>query len=240
MQNARMERPLSLAVVMLLAGGVLAAGAGSAQRPPSALVGIDVSHHSGAIDWQAVAAEGPAFVYLKASEGIDDADPSFAGHWRQLGALGLPRGAYHFFVTEDDPEQQARFFLSVARPAAGDLPPVVDVETLGRDTVRPVAPALRRFLELVEHETGKTPIIYTGARFWNAHFDASFARFPLWVAEYGVDEPTLPAGWAEWLLWQFQGDATIPGVEKGADRSRLRDGVSIRSLMLHSAPAPVP
>ena len=226
-ENTRMRLPTVLLLV-----GALVPGLGDAQQSLTDPVGIDVSHHSGAIDWKTVAAQKPAFVYLKATEGIDAADPSFAEHWRQLGVLGVPRGAYHFYVTEDDAEQQARFFLSVARPAAGDLPPVVDVETLGHATTGALAPGLRRYLELVERETGRTPVIYTGPRFWNAHFDDSFARYPLWVAEYGVAEPTLPTGWTEWLFWQFQGDAAIPGVEKTADRSRLRGGVPLQSLLL--------
>ena len=178
-----------------------------------------------------------AFVYLKATEGVDAADPSFAEHWQKLGTLGIPRGAYHFYVTEDDPEQQARFFLSVASTTAADLPPVVDVETLGHDTTGPLAPGLRRYLDVIERETGRTPVIYTGSRFWNANFDGTFARYPLWVAEYGVTEPTLPSGWTEWLLWQFQGDAPVPGVEKSADRSRLRGGVPVQSLRTPKASA---
>jgi lysozyme len=231
-ENARMKLPTVLILVVTLAAGAHVPGAGEAQQALPVPVGIDVSHHSGAIDWKTVAAQGPAFVYLKATEGIDDADPSFAEHWRQLGELGIPRGAYHFYVTEDDPEQQARFFLSVARPGKGDLPPVVDVETLGHGTTGPLAPGLRRYLELIERETGRIPVIYTGPRFWDTHFDASFARYQLWVAEYGVAEPTLPAGWTEWLFWQFQGDAAIPGVEKTADRSRLRGSVPLQSLLL--------
>lgn len=235
---AARKRPSTvLTLVVALAGGAVASILEGAQPVPTDPVGIDVSHHSGAIDWKAVAAQEPAFVYLKATEGIDAADPSFAEHWRQLGELGIPRGAYHFYVTEDDPERQARFFLSVARPAPGDLPPVVDVETLGHGTTGSLAPALRRFLDLVERETGRMPVIYTGHRFWNSHFDDSFARYHLWVAEYGVAEPTLPAGWTEWLFWQFQGDASIPGVEKTADRSRLRRGVPLQSLVVAPEPA---
>ena len=237
--NTRMKLRIAVTLIVALVGGASFLPPAGAQSASPPRVGIDVSHHSGAIDWQTVAGHGPAFVYLKATEGIDDADPSFAGHWSQVAALGIPRGAYHFYVTEDDPEQQARFFLSVAHPAAGDLPPVVDVETLGHDTSGPLAPGLRRFLEVVERVSGLTPVIYTGSRFWNSHFDSSFARYPLWVAEYGVAAPTLPSGWSEWLFWQFEGDAAIPGVERGADRSRVRDE-AILDVLLHGRKAAPP
>lgn len=237
--QARGVTPL-LILLVAFSGGGLASGPEVAQPVRTDPVGIDVSHHSGAIDWKAVAAQEPAFVYLKATEGIDAADPTFVEHWRQLGALGIPRGAYHFYVTEDDPEQQARFFLSVAGLAKGDLPPVVDVETLGRDTTGSLVAGLRRFLDRVERETGRMPVIYTGSRFWNSHFDGSFSRYPLWVAEYGVSEPAMPEGWSEWLFWQFQGDAAIPGIEKTADRSRLRRDVPLESLLGIPGSAPAP
>lgn len=64
------------------------------------------------------------------------------------------RGAYHFFVPADDPESQARWFLSQIALEPGDLHPVVDIETLGADPPHDLAGRLRRFLELVEADTG--------------------------------------------------------------------------------------
>lgn len=194
--------------------------------------GIDVSHHSGAVDWAAVAADGYVFAYLKATEGVDNADPTFAEHWQALADHPIYRGAYHFYVTEDDPEEQARFFLSHVDHRPGDLAPVVDIELIGHGTVGDLAPPLRRFLQVVEEAVGVPPIIYTSPNFWNAHLDASFARYPLWIAEYGVDQPLVPAGWDAWTLWQFDGDAMLPGVEKGADRSRVHPRVDLRSLRI--------
>jgi len=129
MRPTRRSAGFALLLLAVAGPGALRPATGAA---PEA-VGIDVSHHSGAIDWTRVAAQRFAFVYLKASEGVDAADPAFAEHWKSAAAADLPRGAYHFFVTEDDPDEQARFFLSRLELAPGDLPPVVDVETLGHD-----------------------------------------------------------------------------------------------------------
>lgn len=194
------------------------------------VLGIDVSHHSGEIDWEAVAQHKYAFVYVKATEGVDAADPRFEEHWWRLKELGIPRGAYHFYVTEDDPEEQANFFLSRFQLEPGDLAPVVDIELLGAGTHGDLSQRLRRFLEIVEERTGETPIIYTNARFWNAHLESTFGSYPLWVAEYGVDEPTLPQGWETWHLWQFEGDVQVPGVEKGADQSRIHPDLTLDHL----------
>lgn len=216
----------------------LAGAPAPAAEPAGGATAIDVSHHSGEVDWQEVAEQRVGLVYLKATEGVDDADPMFEEHWRALGELGIARGAYHFFVTEDDPEEQARFFLSRLELAAGDLPPVVDIELIGHGTTGDVKTALRRFLEIVETELGVTPVIYTSPNFWNAHFDASFGRYPLWIAEYGVDQPTLPAGWSSWLMWQYEENAAVPGIENGADRSRLHPEANIAVLTLPTTSAP--
>jgi lysozyme len=218
---------------------VLATAAGGIARaaePATPATAIDVSHHSGEVDWQRVVEQGVGLVYLKATEGVDGADPMFEDHWRTLGELGVTRGAYHFFVTEDDPEEQARFFLSRLELAPGDLPPVVDVELIGRGTTGDLKVSLRRVLEIVEAELGVIPVIYTSPNFWNAHFDASFGRFPLWIAEYGVDQPTLPAGWTSWLMWQYEENAAVPGIEKGADRSRLHPDADVAKLTAQASP----
>ena len=216
----------------LLAGALLAGSAAGAAEPAAPVLGIDVSHYSGAVDWEAVRAAGYAFAYVKATEGVDSADPAFAGHWDRLAASGLHRGAYHFYVTEDDPEEQARFFLSVVEHGPGDLPPAVDVEVLGHDTAPGLAGRIRAFLEIVERATGVRPIIYTGPSFWAADVGEGFGEYPLWLAEYGTDTPKVPGGWERWTLWQWQGDATVPGVEKNADLSRLHPEVALHELRI--------
>ncbi len=183
--------------------------------------GIDVSGHSGTVDWSTLVAAGQSFAFVKATEGDDLEDPAFDEHWRQLKTAGLVRGAYHFYVTEDDPTEQARFFIQTVSLEPGDLAPVVDVEVIGHDTQPGLADRVRTWLQLVEQHFGVKPIIYTTASFWDAHLTADFGEYPLWVAEYGVEEPRVPAGWSSWHLWQWQGDAAVPGVEKSADLSRV-------------------
>lgn len=219
----------TLAGVGLAVSGV-AASAFAAEPTPAAGAlrlhsGIDVSWHSGAVDWKAVRAAGHTFAYLKATEGVDLADPAFPGHWRSARQAGLLRGAYHFYVTEDDPDAQARFFISKVVLGPGDLVPVVDVETIGHGTPPGLAARLRRFCDLLEAHYGVRPVIYTSPTFWNRHLDGSFGHHPLWVAEYGVDSPAVPEGWERWHLWQWRENASVPGVEKGADVSRVNADV---------------
>lgn len=214
------------------------AWAGLGEIPEGGFSGIDVSHHSGDVDWPTVLDGDVHFVYLKATEGNDAGDPRFLDHWRTLGELGVPRGAYHFYVTEDAPETQASFFLGALRQAgvgSGDLIPVVDVELLGHDTQPGLPERLETFLDLVEEGIGVEPMIYTGPKFWESQFGAEADRFaghPLWVAEYGVDSPVIPDGFDDYTAWQWRGQALLDGVEHDVDLSRLHPETHLTELRI--------
>lgn len=228
MRSATLFRPAVVVVPLLLA-----AGATAVADPPSGPVhGLDVSHYSGTVDWEQVREAGFGFAYLKATEGVDSPDPAFADHWRRLGELGIARGAYHFYVTEDDPEEQARFFLETARLGPGDLVPAVDIELIGHGTQPGLAERFETFLEVLARELGVRPVVYTSPEFWSAHLTSAFGDHPLWVAEYGVPEPRIPEGWERWTLWQYRDDDSIPGVEKDADLSRLHPEASLDDLRI--------
>ncbi len=194
--------------------------------------GIDASVHVGTIDWEVVAAAGHTFAFVKATEGMDLKDAAFDQNWAQIKAAGLIRGAYHFYVTEDDPAKQAAFFIDNVVLEPGDLLPAVDVEMIGHDTRPGVPERLQAFVNLIEAHYGVKPIIYTSPNFWDAHFPHGFGAYPLWVANYGVEKPRLPAGWSEWHIWQRQQDARIPGVEKGADLNSVNRSVDLSMLII--------
>jgi lysozyme len=196
-------------------------------------LGIDVSSHSGEVDWTALRAAGHTFAFLKATEGVDLRDPAFELEWPKVKEAGLLRGAYHFYVSEDDPEEQARFFISTVTLESGDLAPVVDIELLGHNTPPGLADRLETFVQRLEEHYGVAPIIYTDANFWDQNLDDRFGDHPLWIAEYGVAAPRLPTGWSEWHLWQWRGDAQVPGVAKGADLSKVnREGADLSRLVI--------
>ncbi len=194
--------------------------------------GIDVSWHSGTIDWKKVVAEGHGFAFVKATEGMDLEDKTFEAHWSAMQEAGLLRGAYHFYITRDDPKAQAEFFIDTVKLESGDLVPVVDIETLSSGTKPDLAANLKIWLEAVEEHYGVKPIIYTARNFWDENLNDTFGDYPLWLAEYDATTPHLPKGWSTWTLWQWAGDATIDGVEKTADRSRSNPKVELTALIV--------
>src|SRR5262245_5178777 len=62
------------------------------------VVGVDLSHHQGRIDWGKVRASKAAFAFIKATEGATFTDPAFATNWSGARDAGVLRGAYHFFT----------------------------------------------------------------------------------------------------------------------------------------------
>jgi len=181
--------------------------------------GIDVSHRQGTIDWNAVLQAGVLFTFIKATDGITWTDPLFAANWSGAKAAGLLCGAYHFYETDDDPTAQAEQFLSVVDCEAGDLPPVVDFETLatGTQSATQALHDLQTWLDVVAQATGRLPILYTNNSFWNSLGSSAFGHFPLWIAEYGVQSPTLPAGWTSWAFWQYSESGTVAGISVPVD-----------------------
>lgn len=187
--------------------------------------GIDVSHYQGVIEWHLVARAGKTFAFIKATEGVQEVDTQFQANWKGAQAAGLLRGAYHYYQPGEDPAQQAENFLRTVRMGPGDLPPVLDFEEVGErsETIE----GLRTWLTIVERATRKTPVIYTNPNIWSQIASSQFGRFPLWIANYGVAAPKVPAGWKSWTFWQFSDGGSVQGIQGHVDldcfQGTLRD-----------------
>ena len=231
-----------------------------------AVFGIDVSHYTTdncgcQIDWDRVANQKVAFVYAKATEGVSYKDSTFDKHWSELGKRPkLHRGAYHFLRADADIEAQVKKFLDKMGPLQpGDLPPAMDLEwDVYRDSTRTwhprdgsdywsnlepdeiLARALK-WLQLVERETGRVPVIYTSRAWWMQRIkDESklelLKRYPIWISamedtDLRLEKPGAKGRWAgkwNWTLWQFtnMGDLTTGGIPNPRNPTDERMDVS--------------
>ncbi len=179
--------------------------------------GIDVSHYQGTVNWPQVAGAGMAYAFVKATQGVSTVDSQFAVNWPGVKAAQLLRGAYHFYQPGDDPQQQAEHFLSVASLEPGDLLPVLDIETMGSQTAGEIVQGIGVWLQTVQTAIGRGPIVYTAPGFWNGLGTQQFGMYPLWVAEYGVSSPKIPAGWTSWAFWQSSETGSVAGVTGSVD-----------------------
>ena len=199
--------------------------------------GIDVSQDQGTVDWSTVAQLGYAFAFIKATDGETYVDPDFAQNWTGAAAAGVLRGAYHFFRAEDSPQAQVNLFWQTVG-GNGELPLVIDVEESMGVANAPLISNLTQFLAALEQASGRTPMIYTGPNFWNSLGTTAFGGYPLWVAEYGVAQPALPAGWASWAFWQHSESGSIPGIQGAGDLNVFNGSLAAlqQAVLLQSFP----
>jgi lysozyme len=180
--------------------------------------GIDVYHGDNGgnpIDWAQVKAAGMSFAFAKATESTNFTDSAFATNWPAMKAAGLKRGAYHFFHADVDPVAQANFFLATVGPLSpGDLL-VLDMETTNGQTQATIAAHAVTFLETVHSATGTTPLLYTSPLFLSSY--PGLGAFPLWIANYGVSCPMVPAEWSTYVFWQSGSTGSITPISGAVD-----------------------
>jgi len=180
--------------------------------------GVDVSGYQGSsINWSTVKAAGRVFAFAKATEGTGFIDSSFAHNWPGMRNAGVLRGAYHFFRPGIDGAAQADYFVNQIDAqgglAAGDLPPVADVEVSDNVSAATVIARLHAFLDRVQARTGRVPLIYTANFFWGDYLgNPNFSGYPLWVANYGPSCPYLPNAFTQWKFWQYADNASVSGI----------------------------
>ena len=178
------------------------------------VIGADVSHWEGLIDWQTAVRWLP-FVYYKATDGVGMIDNTFTHNHSSCQALGMPHAGYHFFQPGQDPTTQANWYISAV--GVGDRRYIVDVEELGED----LPARLNVFLRRCEQLTSQKPAIYTSPGFWNEFVKPKPAwsrSYELIVAHYTSEHsPVLPIGWDAWTMWQYTDSFYFPGCISAAD-----------------------
>jgi lysozyme len=196
--------------------------------------GVDVSHHQGKIDWQRVAADDVTFAIIKATEGGDHVDDTFATNLREARAAGLAVGAYHFFTFCRPGADQAKNFISAVPSGEQLLPPVVDIEFHGNCPRRP-SPAelnaeLVAFLAPVEAAFGKPAIIYItdeAAPAYSAHIA---------VRERWLRSLAMPPKEEDWVYWQYLDTGRVDGIDGDVDLNVLKGGPARLSELFGAAP----
>ena len=179
--------------------------------------GVDVSHYQGEIDWEALAAQGVRFAFIKATEGSGHVDERFFANARGAAAAGIPAGGYHFFSFESAGETQAENFLAALRGQPLSLPCVVDLEFYGEffdhpPDVEETRAELRVLLEALEEAAGQTPILYATQRSYRMYLEGAFDEYPLWLRDvYLWPALTLPG--RDWTFWQYSDKGRLEGYE---------------------------
>jgi lysozyme len=193
--------------------------------------GIDVSRHSGKIDWEKVKASGIAFAYVKATEGERFVDARLQSNLADLHAAGMPFGVFAVFDPCADPDKQAEHLMKTVPAGTDVLPVVLDIEWYPNAdsssvplakcfTAEKTVVTLDKILRVLQRLTsayGKFPVIYVPG-IAQKYFDERFRPYPVWVADYS--QASLARGApraARWTIWQYSWRGRVNGINSPVD-----------------------
>jgi GH25 family lysozyme M1 (1,4-beta-N-acetylmuramidase) len=221
---------LLLAGLAGLAGAVLARPVAAATAPVTA--GTDVSNGSLVGSWPDVKAAGMTFTGVMTVDGATVTNSEYNAE--VTGALAAGLFVMPYVVADPLRVGGADQFTKKAWPVikgiaaspyrvgGAYLPIALDLESQPKVTPKEcygLTPAqmigwINAFINAARSQAHVTPVIYTSASWWQdcTGAAASFGGAPLWVADYGVATPAIPAGWAGYTFWQSSGTATINGI----------------------------
>ena len=185
--------------------------------------GIDVSRYQRRVDWRRVKKMQVGdirieFAFIKATEGSSLKDPEFENNWENARAAGIIRGAYHYFLPNISPKDQANKFVKTVRLNSGDLPPVVDVEETRGMSKTQIQKYTKTFLNLLENHYKIRPILYTNRDFYKRYFadHEDFKGYRFWIAHYYVTNFNMP-GDEQWHFWQHSDRGNVNGIKERVD-----------------------
>jgi lysozyme len=201
----------------------------------NSIFGVDVSHHSGSVNFKNFKVQKIDFVYVKATQGTGFKDGKFHKFWSDLAELPIDkrvyRGAYHFLSANGSAENQAKSFIDYMSINGGlkkdDMPPCVDLEW-DRTSTNPdqwkgqnsdaIIEKTLKWLAIVEQKTGRKPIIYTARSWWRERIGpeskfSKLAGYDIWIADYSrshkaLEKPSVINGNVQ-AVWQFADNAFL-------------------------------
>lgn len=188
-------------------------------RHDSMLVGFDVSHYQGVIDWKVVdSVAGKAsldFVFIRATMGKDGKDKAFHLNWKGARANHFIRGAYHYYRPDENSTEQAENFIKLVKISEGDFPPVLDIEDMPKEqSMENLRKGLQNWIKLVEAHYKVKPILYSGENYYTHHLKAWFPDHVLWIANYNFFVEEIKP---DWHFWQFTEKGVINGIDGKVD-----------------------
>lgn len=180
------------------------------------ITGIDVSEHTGMIDFRLIKDQKIDFVFIKATEGLDYVDKLFETNFENASKNKLEIGAYHFFRFDKDGEDQANHFLRHMNGKNIGLPLVVDVEEWGNWTSKSpeeVRDEIFKFINTINHYGMNSVLIYTNESTFNKYIKGHFDENDIWICSFS-DPPNIEV---KWLFWQHSHKGKMKGAEGWVD-----------------------
>lgn len=86
------------------------------------------------------------------------------------------------------------------------------------------------FLREVEKLTGKKMVVYSNTYTARTRFSQELAnQYPLWVAQYGRENPTDNGKWGNWIGFQYTDTGAVNGIQGYVDRNRFTNQILLEN-----------
>ena len=183
-----------------------------------ASLGIDVSHHQGVIDWDAVKGSGVKFAIVRVSYSTRRDDTQFERNISECERLGIPHGVYIYSLAEsvEDAIAEAEKVISALNGRKLEMPVFYDLESertrnCSSDAIQAIATSFCKKIEESGYRTG----IYANKNwFTNILKGEYFDKCLKWVAQYN-DKLTYSA--ENIMMWQYSSDGAVNGIKGRVD-----------------------
>ena len=189
-------------------------------------VGIDVSEHQGAIDWERVAPNIDFAIIRLGYRGYAGGglvlDGYYSSNMEGAVAAGVPVGVYFYSqaVSYEEGVEEANFVLAhlgdygLAYPIVLDREdPMVEDARTNDLSVEQHTDAAMGFLDTIA-ASGHRAMMYTNRMYYSLYVDTEKVyQYPIWYAQY-ADEPDWPY---EFAIWQYTESGEVPGISGPVD-----------------------
>ena len=202
------------------------------------VLGIDVSHHNGRIDWQAVARDNKKFAIMKCQYEAQShrIDETFNYNYEEAGKYGIARGVYIYIARASmaDPVADAQSLLNHLKGRKLEYGIWLDledktVEVKGKAYIRNLAYQYADIFIKAGYYVG----IYCNRDWYIRLIHDDLKRdFDFWIARYprndtGIYNPTssLKPSANIAVAWQYSSKGNVAGIKTRTDLNVDYDGV---------------
>ena len=194
--------------------------------------GIDVSEWQGDIDFKKVKESGIEVVYIRAGQGFSYEDAKFETNYEKAKENGLKIGVYHYVTARsvEDAKLQAKFFVSLISNKKIDCKLAMDFESFGNLTNSQINEIALAYLKELEELSKKEAIVYSNTYDAKYKFNSEVAKYPLWVAQYGVNEPQDNGKWKSWEGYQYSSTGRVNGISGNVDLDKFTENIFLSNV----------
>lgn len=186
------------------------------------MLGIDVSHYQGAIDWLEVKRFGVEYVIMKAMNEITHKpDSRFEYNYYQSGVQSIQRGVYSYIVAKNVAQavQEATDLVNMLDHRTLEKGVWLDLEdksikSLGRDKLNRIIATEAGVFRAAGYQVG----IYSNRDWYLNVLDGEklISEYPWWIARYPKnDDGTIKLVLkpeAKFTMWQYSSKGSVDGI----------------------------